>query len=139
MVPALAEGDTVKVEVCVDGSLINIGDIIVYCTIATMAYNPNPNAMWIGHRVVRKYQRDGKWYFKTKGDNVPEPDPWEVPEHFLLGVVVGMTNANVQDRASNYSAWNVDYSAIYDFLFGLVIGIFLGLIANKHGNYTLKS
>jgi len=82
MVPALADGDTLKVKLYVDGSLINVGDIIVYCTIATMAYDPNPDAMWIGHLVFEKYQKDGEWYFKTKGDNVPEADPWEVPDTF---------------------------------------------------------
>jgi len=60
MVPALTDGDTVKVKLCVDGSSIHVGDIIVYCTVATMAYNPNPDAMWIGHRVVEKYHKNGK-------------------------------------------------------------------------------
>ncbi len=135
MVPALTDGDTVKVKLCVDGSSIHVGDIIVYCTIATMAYNPNPDAMWIGHRVVEKYHKNGKWYFKTKGDNVSEPDPWEVPEHFLLGVVVGV--ACTQSKPSNPSHENLsgttDYIVIGEFFLGLLIGILLGLAITSNG------
>lgn len=86
MYPTIRDGDTVKVKICVNGSLIKSGDIIVYCTIAT--HNSNPNAMWIAHRVIEKYQKDRTWCFKTKGDNNPTLDPWEVPEYYLLGVVV---------------------------------------------------
>jgi signal peptidase I len=140
MVPALTEGDTVKVKLGVDGSSIDVGDIIVYCTIATMAYNPNPDAMWIGHRVVEKYQRNGKWYFKTKGDNVPEPDPWEVPEHFLLGVVVGVTC--MKTKPSSYSHENlsvtIDHMIIGEFFLGLVIGVLLRLAIIRHSRKRMR-
>ena len=131
MAPAINEGDTVKV--CVDGGKIEVGDIIVYCTIAAMAYMPQPNGMWIGHRVIKKYQEDGKWYFRTKGDNCPEPDPWEVPEHFLLGIVVEIAHANVQTRSStsNESSNEIVYLA-GEFLLGLFIGILLGFIKAKN-------
>ncbi|HSV50319.1 MAG TPA: hypothetical protein VLH35_08370 [Candidatus Acidoferrales bacterium] len=74
-------------------------DIIVYL-------NPtNPTATPIVHRVVAKYQVDGKWYFQTKGDGNGNPWPttvssgqydsntlWHtgqgVPEDLVLGKVV---------------------------------------------------
>lgn len=142
MAPAITEGDMVKVKVCVDGSKIEVGDIIVYCTIAAMAYMPKPNGMWIGHRVIKKYQEDGKWYFKTKGDNCSEPDPWKVPEYFLLGVVVDVVHANVQtiSSASNDSSSEIMYLA-GEFLLGLLIGILLGFIKarSQRGSSLWKS
>jgi hypothetical protein len=48
------------------------------------------DAMWICHRVVEKYRKGGIWYFRTKGDNNSEIDPWEVPGYWLLGVVTSI-------------------------------------------------
>jgi len=90
MYPTISDGDRVRVQLCVNGSLINVGDIIVYSTIAT---GVNPGYMWIGHRVVEKYEKGNAWWFKTKGDNNPEPDSWEVPEYWLLGLVVSIDHA----------------------------------------------
>lgn len=87
MYPTIKEGDRLTIQLCTDGSLINVGDIIAYSTIATGA---SLDYMWIGHRVVDKYMKDGNWYFETKGDNNPEADPWEVPEYWLLGIVVNI-------------------------------------------------
>jgi len=86
MYPAIKDGDMVKVKVCTDGNLINVGDIITYSVIVTN--NPHPDYMWIGHRVTQKYQNGQTWYFKTKGDNNPQPDPWTIPDYFLLGIIV---------------------------------------------------
>jgi signal peptidase I len=96
MFPTIAEGDVVKVKICIDGDIIKAGfqnssqpgDIIVYCAGVAITYNSRLTNMWIGHRAIKKYMKNGEWYFKTKGDNNPKTDPWEVPEHFLLGVVV---------------------------------------------------
>lgn len=87
MYPAIRDGDRVTIELCVDGSLVNVWDIIVYSTIAT---GMNPGYMWIGHRVIEKYSKSHIWFFKTKGDNCSEADPWEVPEYWLLGKTVNV-------------------------------------------------
>ncbi len=92
MYPAIRDGDQVKVKVCVDGDLMEVGDIIVYCSIAAGGRAMYSGAMWIGHRITQKFWQDGKWYFQTKGDNCSEPDPWIVPEHFLLGKVVDIVH-----------------------------------------------
>ncbi len=58
----------------------------------------NPDEL-IVHRVVAKEQKDGKFYFRTKGDGnginrwpeIPETieyDPWVVPEDFVVGKVI---------------------------------------------------
>jgi len=88
MHPTIMNGDRVQVKICDDGDLIKIGDIIVYGSIAALAYNPNLTSMWIAHSVIEKYQKNGTWYFRTKGDNNTHIDPWEVPEHWLTGIVV---------------------------------------------------
>jgi len=93
MAPVILDGDTVKVKICTDGALIragpknstNPGDIIVYCAGAAIA---EPKYMWACGRAVAKYRKNGEWYLKTQLDNNLEPDPWEVPGHYLLGVVV---------------------------------------------------
>jgi len=103
MFPTIREGDTVKVKVCRNGTLIKAGyynssqpgDIIVYGVIAAIAYVPRPKCMWICHRAVDKYNRNGTWYFKTKGDNNPDIDPWEVSERYILGVVVEVTSDRI--------------------------------------------
>ena len=90
MYPAIRDGDHVKVKLCVDGELIEVGDIIVYCSLAAGGLGVNYGGMWIGHRVIQKFRLDGKWCFKTQGDNCSKSDPWIVKEHFLLGKVVGV-------------------------------------------------
>jgi len=62
------------------------GDIIVF-------HNPeNPNGLPIVHRAIEKIQKDGKWYFLTKGDNNPYDDyrafGWLVPEDYIIGKVI---------------------------------------------------
>jgi len=62
------------------------GDIIVY----------DARGLWPGapqapivHRVVNKYLDNGIWYFMTKGDANPVPDPMPVPQNRIYGVVCG--------------------------------------------------
>lgn len=101
MFPTILDGDTIIVELSNEGERIKAGpknsstpgDIIVYCTIAATACMPEPKAMWIGHRAILKYVKDGVWYFKTQGDGNSKPDEWEVPEYYLLGVVVQITHS----------------------------------------------
>jgi len=62
------------------------GDIIVF-------KNPsNPEGLPIVHRAIEKIQKDGKWYFITKGDNNPFDDRkafgWIVPEDYVIGKVI---------------------------------------------------
>jgi signal peptidase I len=92
MNPTIRDGDQVKVKICVDGDQIETGDIIIYCSIVT--HRLDLSCMWIGHRVTKKYWKDGIWHFRTRGDNNPEPDPWSVPEHALLGIVVEINHTD---------------------------------------------
>ena len=62
------------------------GDIIVF-------KNPdNPEGMPIVHRAIEKFQKDGKWYFITKGDNNTRDDydayGWIIPEDYIIGKVI---------------------------------------------------
>ncbi len=87
MVPTLNPGDVVIIRK-VSPSKIRVGDIIAYDAIT---YNPGtgPNIrtpIIIVHRVIRIINVDGMLYFKTKGDNNPEPDPWYVPAGAVLGI-----------------------------------------------------
>ena len=153
MLPTILEGDTVKVKLCTDGDLIKAGhlnsshpgDIIVYCVGAAIAYIPQPTSMWICHRAVDKYIKDGEWCFTTQGDNNPEPDPWKVPEHYLLGVVVDIIhNRNTQQETSAHGSLQptstVDaikavenaLTTITEFTLGLIIGVMVGVVIRSN-------
>ncbi len=87
MVPTLQVGDLLVLQGSVNASKINAdpetGDIIVF-------RNPrNPSGISIVHRAIYKTYREGLCFFKTKGDNNLGPDPWEVPENYVIGRVVG--------------------------------------------------
>jgi len=148
MAPAICNGDTVRVRVCVNGTLIQIGsensthpgDIIVYC--AGAAVWP-PQSMWMCGRVVDKYHKDGEWCFKTQMDNSLEPDAWEVPEHYLLGVVDEVTrssnpqsvepatNAPPESSGSEDLA-NFDIPTLAaDLILGIIIGIVIGAVMTR--------
>jgi signal peptidase I len=88
MYPTIKEGQLITVQMPVKIESIEVGDIIVYGSIAVMAYVPYPETLWICHRVTEKYQKDGQWWFRTKGDNNSEIDPWEVPYYWVTGLVV---------------------------------------------------
>jgi signal peptidase I len=87
MYPTIRDGDSVKVLFYTNGSSIDVGDIIIF---HSWTVGVCTGAMWIGHRVIKRYKEGDIWYFKTKGDNCPEPDSWEVPESAILGEVVGI-------------------------------------------------
>jgi len=87
MVPTLQVGDLLVVQGVVDASGINAapktGDVIVF-------RKPTDPSEFIVHRAVDKTYREGSWFFKTKGDNNFGLDPWgEVPENYVIGIVVG--------------------------------------------------
>jgi len=160
MAPTINEGDTVRVKVCTNGTMIKSGlqnssdpgDIIVYCVIAAMAYIPQPKSMWICDRAIDKYVKNGVWYFKTKCDNSLEPDPWEVSEYSLLGIVVEVIpNKAGQNELPEPSHENLEEGVesidpIYRlaiasvFIIGSFVGIFLGIItAEAYRKLTSKA
>jgi hypothetical protein len=145
MAPAICDGDTVRVRVCTNRTLIQAGpknsthpgDIIVYCAAAAVSV---PQSMWMCGRAVKKYRKDGEWCFKTQMDSSSEPDAWEVPEHYLLGVVDEVVHgANPQSHASTPNASSqssgseglsgVDvFTLAADLIMGIIIGIVTGLV-----------
>jgi len=151
MPPTILDGDTVTVRFCNDGAAIkagpinssNPGDIIVYGVIAAMAYIPEPNCMWICHRAVSKYYRDGTWYFKTQGDDCSEPDKWEVPEYYILGVVVQITHnrRSAETRGNNGIPMANFYplAVFFELLVGLMVGILFGFAFIKVYVYLQKA
>lgn len=95
MRPTLQVGDLIIVQGVPNASNINAapkdasepGDIIVF-------FNPrkgfrDPNDL-IVHRAINKSlnEKDGKWYFKTQGDNNTREDGWDLQEDYVVGKVV---------------------------------------------------
>ncbi|TFG07464.1 MAG: signal peptidase I [Promethearchaeota archaeon] len=85
MEPTYNKGDILFVQ-GKDPEDIKVGDVIVY----------DAEGLWEGapedpivHRVIDKYEEDGKIYFETRGDanNLKDEEP--VPQNRVLGVVVG--------------------------------------------------
>jgi len=76
MKPTLQVGDLLLVR---RYATPKIGDIIVF---------RSPLGYSIVHRVIEKYVASDRVSFKTKGDANPSPDPWDVPESDVEGVVV---------------------------------------------------
>ena len=112
MSPTINDGDTVTVRMSHNGSSVRTGyldsstpgDIVVYSAMEALAYIPDLETMWICHRAVQKYRINGTWYFRTKGDNNPETDPWTVPEHSLLGVVTQIDHEKTQQATTQSSS-----------------------------------
>jgi hypothetical protein len=148
MAPAICDGDTVRVRVCVNGTLIQAGpknsthpgDIIVYCAAAAVSM---PQSMWMCSRAVEKYRKDGEWCFKTQMDNLSEPDAWEVPEHYLLGVVDEVThgaspqsyeptpNASPQSSSGEDLPGSSLLTLVVDLVTGIIIGAIIGVVVSK--------
>ncbi|KYH39779.1 MAG: hypothetical protein AYL33_007320 [Candidatus Bathyarchaeota archaeon B63] len=86
MEPTLNVGDLLVIHGGLRGEDIHAspedGDIIIFRS------PRNPDAIPIVHRAIKKIQKDGKWYFETKGDNNNSPDPWLVPEDYIIGKVI---------------------------------------------------
>ena len=86
MAPAINVGNTVlsvKVE-NINIAELKVGDIIVYKH-PTLADIDN-----VAHRIVEIEVVGGRYRFKTKGDNLPEPDPDWVPENNIRSLVIGV-------------------------------------------------
>jgi hypothetical protein len=136
MAPAICDGDTVRVKICTDGNLIKAGpknsthpgDIIVYCA---GAITPTPSSMWACGRAINKYLDDGEWWFKTQLDSSPNPDSWEVPEHYLLGIIDQVTHSPNGQYSTSGQSLNEYHLGLEDLLtlaFDLLTGITIGVI-----------
>lgn len=86
MRPTLEIGDIVVVEEVSSMSEINAepetGDIIAF-------YRPGEDVIVV-HRAIDKFEVNGTWRFTAKGDNNPDPDPWQIPEENIIGKVVAI-------------------------------------------------
>ncbi len=79
MIPTFYDGDIIFV-VGVKPSDLQVGDVVIY----------RANDKLIVHRVIDIIIYNGKYFFKTKGDNNLVPDPGLVPEDRVVGRVVGV-------------------------------------------------
>lgn len=60
------------------------GDIILF-------QSPQDPDGFVLHRAVEKFQQDGSWYFKTKGDYNVAIDVWNITEDLVIGKVVALS------------------------------------------------
>jgi hypothetical protein len=84
MVPTINVGDTllwVKVDNMAE---LKVGDIIIY------KHPTLPGIDNVAHRIVEILPFDGGYRFRTKGDNLSEPDLNLVPEGNVHGLVIGV-------------------------------------------------
>jgi len=79
MWPTYDNGDILLI-VGVDPSDLKVGDVIIY---------KKYDGTLVVHRIVDKSYMDGKWVFRTKGDNNSYPDPYPVWEDQVVGRVAG--------------------------------------------------
>jgi signal peptidase I len=85
MQPILNYGDLILVK-REKAENIEVGDIIAFNVPSPYdKVAPSPTV----HRVVEKGSENGEIYFKTKGDNNCDKDPWNVPAQNLIGKYVG--------------------------------------------------
>lgn len=88
MLPTIHNGDIIISTKIEDVAELRVGDIIIF------------RSQWAGldditHRIVKiGVDKRGKRWFRTKGDNAPEPDPWLVLEEDVYCYVVGVVYAN---------------------------------------------
>ncbi|MCW3994372.1 MAG: signal peptidase I [Candidatus Bathyarchaeota archaeon] len=65
----------------IEGAPYPDGDIIVF-------HQPSAGGELIVHRAIDEVERDGIWYFQTKGDGNLSPDHGEVSEDQVVGKVI---------------------------------------------------
>lgn len=70
-------GDVAIIKKCNSNDVI-VGDIIEY----------QMDGYTVIHRIIEKKQKNGQFYFVTKGDNNKSPDALEVTENQLIGKVI---------------------------------------------------
>lgn len=73
----LMVGDVAIIKKCNSNDVI-VGDIVEY----------QMEGYTVVHRVIEKKQKNGKFYFTTKGDNNKSPDAQEVNEEQIIGKVI---------------------------------------------------
>ena len=88
MYPTLKPGDLVMVKK-IDPRTLTVGDIIAFDKVVYIhggtVSGPYKRVITV-HRIYSIIRIGNTTYFKTKGDNNPEPDPWYVPPSGVLGI-----------------------------------------------------
>ena len=84
MTPTINVGDTVLWVEVDNMAELKVGDIIIFKH-PTLAGVDN-----IAHRIVEVDVVGEEYWFRTKGDNLPEPDQHMVPENNVHGLVIGV-------------------------------------------------
>ncbi len=84
MAPTINVGDTILWVEVDNMAELKVGDIIIFKH-PTLAGLDN-----IAHRIVEVEVVGGEYWFRTKGDNLPEPDQHMVPENNVHGLVIGV-------------------------------------------------
>jgi len=77
MYPEIKAGDAVIIKKCTPNDIV-LGDVIEY----------KMNGYTVIHRVIEIYQKDGEFFFITKGDNNDSKDSIPVSEDQLIGKVI---------------------------------------------------
>ncbi|HIS91171.1 MAG TPA: signal peptidase I [Candidatus Faecisoma merdavium] len=77
MTPNINKGDVVIIEKTNNYEEIEVGQVMAY----------KYNNVIVVHRVIRKINDDGSYYFYTKGDNNPDEDNYPIKEDMVIGVV----------------------------------------------------
>lgn len=78
MKPFMARGDVVLIEQTQDHNKFSEGDILVF----------NYDNKIVCHRIVKKVQRDGVTYYKTKGDNNDQEDLVFISKNQIKGKAI---------------------------------------------------
>lgn len=77
MTPNINKGDVVVIEKNLDYNNLNIGQVIAY----------KKGNIVVVHRLIKKIEVDGKYYFYTKGDANDTEDNYEITEDMFIGIV----------------------------------------------------
>ena len=80
MKPRIKKGDVVIVEKIAQENIntLKVGEVLVY----------KYNDIVIVHRIIKIQEVDGKYYFRTKGDNNATEDGWTINQESVVGKAV---------------------------------------------------
>lgn len=81
MIPTYFEGDLILVKGVADSNDIQLQDVIVF-------HSPYNWDTLIIHRVVEKIDTSEGTVLRTKGDNNPVRDPWQLQDEYVVGLVL---------------------------------------------------
>jgi signal peptidase I len=149
MYPAIADGDTVTVELFIDVKSVKVGDIIAYGSNIAVAWFPELKGIWIVDRVVEIFEKDGHLWFKTKGDHNVNVDPWDVPDDWVSGKVVSIAHCGhpslsatvlqpAPKPALDFSDERVQMSLSLFAGFCITAVYFVAVGVRKYGKFSLK-